>query len=136
MCSYSARAARLSSTMGVITVDFSSNQSCEFEDLLPNVAKAAQYIVSRTASHFSVAESPGCKAPKFLLEGPSELLHEVWLRLPADINTRVPLCFCAVEFLWLHPDVTAHQGVVCITVRTAVTACVENILDSSKPDQD
>ena len=67
--------------MGVITVDFSSNQSCEFEDLLPKVAKAVQYIVSRRASHFSVAVT-GLQDATFLLEGLSELLHEVWLRHP------------------------------------------------------
>ena len=72
---------------------------------------------------------------RFLLEGLSKLLHEVWLRHLADINTRVPLCLCEVEFLWLHPDLTTHQGVVSITVRTVVWACVENILDSSTPDQ-
>ena len=76
------------------------------------------------------------KGAKFLLEDPNELLHEVWLRHLADIDTRVLLSLCAVEFLWLHPDLTAHQGVVCIVARTVVRACVENILNSSKPDQD
>ena len=45
----------------IIIVDLASNQSCEFEDLFPKVAKAVRYIVSRRTSHFSVAESPGCK---------------------------------------------------------------------------
>ena len=62
-CLYSARAVRLASMTGVISVDLASNQSCDFEDLFPKVAKAERYIVSRRASHFSVAESPGCEDP-------------------------------------------------------------------------
>ena len=60
---YSARAAHLASMMGVITVDLALNQSCDFDDLFPKVAKAVRYKVSRRTSHFSVAESPGCKDP-------------------------------------------------------------------------
>ena len=121
---------------GVITVDLASNQSCDFDDLFPKVAKAVPYIVSRRASHLSVAESPGLQGLKFLLKSRSELLHEVWFRHLADIDKRDPLCLCQVEFLWLHPDLTAHQGGVSIAVRTVVRACVENIADSSTPDQD
>ena len=126
---YSARAAHLASMTGVITVDLASNQSCGFEDLFPKVAKAVSYIVSCRASHFTRLQGS-----KFLLKGLSELLHEIWLRNLADNDTRDPLCFCPVEFLWLHPDLTAHQGMVCIAVHTVVRACVENILDSSMPD--
>ena len=120
---------------GVITVDLASNQSCDFEDLFPKVAKAVRYIVSRRASHFSVAVT-GLQGATILLEGLSDMLHEVWLRHLADNDMRVPLCLGAVEFLWLHPDLTAHQGMVCIAVRTVVRACVDNILDSSTPEQD
>ena len=63
MLLYSARVARLASMTGVITVDLASNQSCDVEDLFPKVAKAVQYKVPRRASHFSVAESSGCKDP-------------------------------------------------------------------------
>ena len=132
---YFARAAHLASMTGTITVDLASNQSCDFEDLFSKVAKAVQYIVSRRASHFSVAVTE-LLGSKFLLDDLSELLQEVWLRHLADIDTRDPLCLCAMEFGWLHPDVTAHQGVICIAVHTVVRACVENILDSSTPDQE
>ena len=44
---YCARAARLTSMTGVITVDLASNQSCDFDELFPKVAKAVRYIVSR-----------------------------------------------------------------------------------------
>ena len=69
---------------------------------------------------------------RFLLKGLSELLPEVWLRHLADIDMRDPLCLCAVEFLWLYPDLTAHQGVVCITVRTMVRACVRTFLIATR----
>ena len=87
-----------------------------------------RYIVSRRASHFSVAdlESPGCKAPNSFSKVRANC-HEVSLRRLDDIDTRVPLCVCVVESLCLHPDLTAHHGVVCTVVR----ACVENVLDSS-----
>ena len=64
----------------------------------------------------------------------SVLLHEVFCRHLADIDLRDPLCLCPVEFLWLHPDLTAREGVVCIIVCTVVGACVKNILDSSTLD--
>ena len=83
----SARAAHLASMTGVITVDLVSDQSCDFENLFPKVGKAVLYIVSRRASHFSVAVTR-LQGSKFLLKGLSELLHEVWLRLLADIDTR------------------------------------------------
>ena len=120
---------------GIITVDLASNQTCDFEEFLPHVAKAVRYLVSRRASHFSVAVT-GLGGAKFLLEGLSELLHEVWLRHLPDIDTRIPLCLCAMEFLWLHPDLTECQRVVCIAACTAIRACVENVLDSSASDQD
>ena len=77
----------------------------------------------------------GLQGSKLLL-GLSDLLHEVLLRHLADIDTRAPLCLCPMEFLWKHPDLTEHQGVVCIIACTVVRACVENVLDSSTPDQD
>ena len=60
---YSARAARLASVTEVITANLASNQLCDFEDFFPKVAKAVLYILSRRASHFSVAESPDCNDP-------------------------------------------------------------------------
>ena len=132
---YSARAAHLASMMGVITVDLASNQSCDFEDLFPEVAKAVPYTVMQSFQ-LLCGRVTRLQGSKFLLKGLSELLHEVWLRHFADIDTRDPLCLCPVDFLWLHPDLTAHQGVVCIAVRTVVRACVENILYNSMPDQD
>ena len=119
---YSARAARWASLTGVITVDLASNQSCDFADLFPKVAKAVRYIVS------------GLRGAKFLFEDLSELLREIYLRHLDDIDKKIPLCLCTVQFLWLHPDLTAHQGVVSIAVRTVVRASVKNILDSSTPD--
>ena len=65
---YSTRAARLASMTGVIKTQFASNQSCDFEDFFPKVAKAVRYIVSCRAPHFSVAVSPGCKALNSLLK--------------------------------------------------------------------
>ena len=55
---YSARAGCLASMMGVVSEDFASNQSCDFEVFLPTVAKAMRCMVSRRVAHFSVAESP------------------------------------------------------------------------------
>ena len=42
VCLYSAKAARLASITGVITVDLALNQSCDFEDFFPKVATAVR----------------------------------------------------------------------------------------------
>ena len=36
----------------------------------------------------------------------------------------------------LEPDFAAHQGVVCVAIRTVVRACVKNVLNGGSSDQD
>ena len=92
-------------------------------------------MVSRRISHFSVAESLGWEAASSL-KIHCKLLQKVWLTHPAGVNAGIPLFLVAVELLWLHPDLAADQGVVCVAVRTVVSASVEDVLNGGASDQD
>ena len=107
-------------------------KSWDFEVFLPKVANAVRCMVSRRISHFSVAESLGCEAASSLK------IHckLVWQTHPAGVNAGIPLFLVAVELLWLHPDLAADQGVVCVAVRTVVSASVEDVLNGGASDQD
>ena len=78
----------------------------------------------------------GLRGCQLSLKVHCKLLHKVWLTHLAGVNAGIPLLLVAVELLWLHPNLAADQGVVCVTVRAVVSACVEDVLNGGASDQD
>ena len=59
-----------------------------------------------------------------ILKPLSKLLFKIRLAQLNDINTRAPFLLATVEPFRMEPDLATHQGVVCVTVRAVVRACV------------
>ena len=71
-----------------------------------------------------------------ILKPLSKLLFKIRLAQLSDINTRAPFLLATVEPFRMEPDLATHQGVVCVTVRAVVRACVEDVLNSGSSDKD
>ena len=64
-----------------------------------------------------------------VLEGLGKLLKHLFVLHLGGVDARLPLRLGAVEFLWYQADLTAYQGVVCVTVCTVAAAGEKHVLE-------